>query len=228
MPARPASGHHDLATRAAVHAALGDPHRLAVVDDLIVSDRSPRELSARLGIASNLLAHHLEVLESAGVIRRTTSAADRRRRYIRLNRRAPVIADLTAAAPPPTRPVLFLCTHNSARSQLAAVMWTARTGRPAGSAGTQPAERVHRGAVAAARRLGLSLDDAAPCAISTIPATTQVITVCDTVHEELDPGDDWWHWSIPDPVTTGDRAAFDAVVAELTTRIDALTHVEDA
>ena len=209
-----------------MHAALGDPHRLAVVDDLIVSDRSPRELSARLGIASNLLAHHLEVLESAGVIRRTTSAADRRRRYIRLDRRAPVISELVA--PAPQRPLLFLCTHNSARSQLAAVMWTARTGRPAGSAGTQPAERVHRGAVAAARRLGLSLDDAVPNAISTIPATTQVITVCDTVHEELDPGDDWWHWSIPDPVTTGDRAAFDAVVDELTARIDALTHEEDA
>ena len=45
-----------------MHAALGDSHRLAIVDDLIVSDRSPRELSARLGIASNLLAHHLEVL----------------------------------------------------------------------------------------------------------------------------------------------------------------------
>ncbi len=209
-----------------MHAALGDSHRLAIVDDLIVSDRSPRELSARLGIASNLLAHHLEVLESAGVIRRTTSAADRRRRYIRLDRRAPVISDLVA--PAPQRPLLFLCTHNSARSQLAAVMWTARTGRPAGSAGTQPTERVHRGAVAAARRLGLSLDDAAPCAISTIPETTQVITVCDTVHEELDPGDDWWHWSIPDPVTTGDRAAFDIVVTELSARIDALTHEEDA
>ena len=208
-----------------MHAALGDSHRLAIVDDLIVSDRSPRELSARLGIASNLLAHHLEVLESAGVIRRTTSAADRRRRYIRLDRRAPVISDLVA--PAPQRPLLFLCTHNSARSQLAAVMWTARTGRPAGSAGTQPTERVHRGAVAAARRLGLSLDDAAPCAISTIPETTQVITVCDTVHEELDPDDDWWHWSIPDPVTTGDRAAFDIVVTELSARIDALTHEEE-
>ena len=208
-----------------MHAALGDSHRLAIVDDLIVSDRSPRELSARLGIASNLLAHHLEVLESAGVIRRTTSAADRRRRYIRLDRRAPVISDLVA--PAPQRPLLFLCTHNSARSQLAAVMWTARTGRPAGSAGTQPTERVHRGAVAAARRLGLSLDDAAPCAISTIPETTQVITVCDTVHEELDPGDDWWHWPIPDPVTTGDRAAFDIVVDELTARIEALTHEEE-
>ena len=209
-----------------MHAALGDPHRLAIVDDLIVSDRSPRELCARLGIASNLLAHHLEVLESAGVIRRTTSAADRRRRYIRLDRRAPIIGDLVA--PAPQRPLLFLCTHNSARSQLAAAMWTARTGRPARSAGTQPAERVHRGAVAAARRLGLSLSDAVPSAISTIPARTQVVTVCDTVHEELEPGDDWWHWSIPDPVTTGDRAAFDTVVDELTIRIDALADMEDA
>ena len=226
MPTRPASDRHDLAARAAVHAALGDPHRLAIVDDLIASDRSPRDLSERLGIASNLLAHHLDVLESARVITRTVSAGDRRRRYIRLDRHTPVIGDLVA--PAPQRQLLFLCTHNSARSQLAAAMWTARTGRPARSAGTQPAERVHRGAVAAARRLGLSLDGAVPCAISTIPARTQVITVCDTVHEELEPGDDWWHWSIPDPVTTGDRAAFDTVVDELSARIDALTHEEHA
>ena len=47
----------DLAARAALHAALSEPARLAIVDELAVSDRSPKELGARLGIPSNLLAH---------------------------------------------------------------------------------------------------------------------------------------------------------------------------
>ena len=47
----------------------------------------------------------------------------------------------------------------------------------------------------------------------------RVVTVCDVVHEELDAGADWWHWSIPDPVDDGTAKAFDAVVAELDERI---------
>jgi protein-tyrosine-phosphatase len=115
--------------------------------------------------------------------------------------------------------MLFLCTHNSARSQLAAALWTARTGGPASSAGTRPATRVHRGAVAAARRAGLSLTDAAPRSIGDIPAHAQVVTVCDLVHEELQAEPGWWHWSIADPVPAGDARAFDAVVTELDARI---------
>ena len=59
---------HDrgLEARAARHAALGDPVRLAIVDDLMASDRAPVELCHRLGIESNLLAHHLDVLERVG------------------------------------------------------------------------------------------------------------------------------------------------------------------
>jgi len=41
--------------RAAVHAALGDPVRLAIVDELAVSDRSPVELRHLTGIESNLM-----------------------------------------------------------------------------------------------------------------------------------------------------------------------------
>jgi hypothetical protein len=43
--------------------------------------------------------------------------------------------------------------------------------------------------------------------------------VCDRAHEELEPGPDWLHWSIPDPVPTGTRAAFDATVSELRHRV---------
>ena len=49
-----------------------------------------------------------------------------------------------------------------------------------------------------------------------------MITVCDQAHEELDPPDDWLHWSIPDPVAAGTAKAFDATVDELRDRIGAL------
>jgi protein-tyrosine-phosphatase len=203
--------------RASVHAALGEPARLVIIEELAMSDRSPKELADRLGIPSNLLAHHLEVLENVGLIFRSASAGDGRRKYVRLVRDP--LTRVEMARCERGREMLFLCSHNSARSQLAAAMWTDRTGCSASSAGTRPASRVHRGAVAAARRAGLSLADAVPTMIDTIPETAQVVTVCDLVHEELEPGRDWWHWSIPDPVAAGTPAAFDAVVAELDARI---------
>lgn len=215
------SQNESLRARAAVHAALGEPARLAVVDELATSDRSPKELADRLEIPSNLLAHHLEVLERVGLIVRTPSAGDGRRRYVRLTRLP--IAGLEILGRAPRGDMLFLCSHNSARSQLAAALWLARTGCRAASAGTRPAERVHRGAVAAARRAGLSLDGAVPTGIDIVPASAQVVTVCDRAHEELEPGPDWWHWSLPDPVESGSRAAFDAVVAELDARIASVT-----
>ena len=211
----------DLRARASVHAALGEPARLAIVEELATSDRAPRELADRLAIPSNLLAHHLEVLENVGLISRSPSAGDGRRKYVRLTR--PLIAGFEILGRAPRGEMLFLCSHNSARSQLAAAMWSARTGRRAASAGTRPAAKVHRGAVAAARRAGLSLDDAVPTSIDTIPSSAQVVTVCDLVHEELQSDPDWWHWSLPDPVESGSRAAFDAVVAELDARIASVT-----
>ncbi|MEZ5269751.1 MAG: winged helix-turn-helix domain-containing protein [Microthrixaceae bacterium] len=75
-----------VAERAARHAALGDPVRLSVVDELVVSDRSPVELSRLVGIESNLLAHHLDILEEAGLIERSRSSGDGRRRYVHLRR----------------------------------------------------------------------------------------------------------------------------------------------
>lgn len=211
----------ELDRRAAVHAALGDPARLAIVDELAASDRSPSELGQRLGMASNLVAHHLEVLEAVGLISRSASTGDGRRRYVRLLP-GPWSA-LGVGAQRPRGAPLFVCTRNSARSQLAAALWSARTGGPASSAGTEPAPQVAPGAVAAAARAGLSLDTARPAVIGAVPADVQVVTVCDRAHEELDPGPDWWHWSIPDPVAGGTDGAFDEVVAELDRRIALVT-----
>jgi protein-tyrosine-phosphatase len=208
--------------RAAVHAALGEPVRLAIVEDLAASDRSPKELAARFSMPTNLLAHHLDALEDVGLIERFVSAGDRRRRYVRLLR-APLVR-LGVATARPAGHVLFVCSHNSARSQLAATLWAARTGGTATSAGTHPAERVHPGAVAAATRAGLDLHDRRPRMLSPGEHADLVVTVCDQAHEELEPQPDWWHWSLPDPVADGRPAAFDAVIHELDDRIRAVVN----
>ena len=210
-----------LEIRARRHAALGDPVRLAIVDSLAVSDRSPVELRRLTGIESNLLAHHLDVLEHAGIIIRTRSSGDARRRYVHLDPRAPIALD-----PQPIRAAagaLFVCTRNSARSQLAAALWRSVTSAPAESAGTHPADRIDARAVTAARRARLPLAAAAPRSIVDVAVVPPlVVTVCDQAHEELDPPDEWLHWSIPDPVAIGTAAAFDATIDELRRRVQAL------
>lgn len=217
----------ELAGRAARHAALGDPVRLAIVDELSVSDRAPLELRRLLHMESNLLAHHLDVLERVGLIERSRSSGDGRRRYVHLMRGA-----LDGLAPNHSLAsggALFVCTANSARSQLAAALWREATGEPATSAGTHPANRVHRGALAAARRAGLDLSSAAPRNFDDVGVLPPlVVTVCDQAHEELDPDDSWLHWSVPDPVPAGTKDAFDATLVELRDRIRAAVSVTEA
>lgn len=207
--------------RAALHAALGEPVRLAIVEELAISDRAPSDLGARFGLAGNLLAHHLDVLERVGLIERHVSAGDRRRRYVRLRRHA--LADLAVGSGRRRGGrALFVCSQNSARSQLAAALWHERTGAPAASAGTHPAERVHPGAVAAARRAGLDLTDARPRALEAGDTDVDVVvTVCDRAHEELDPPAEWLHWSVPDPVDAGTPEAFDTALTDLDQRVTA-------
>jgi len=207
--------------RAARHAALGDPVRLAIVDELAVSDRAPIELGSRFGLESNLLAHHLDVLETVGLINRSRSSGDGRRRYVHLIRTA-----LDGLAPGRTMaagPALFICSANSARSQLAAALWREMSGESADSAGTHPAERVNPGAVDAATRAGLDVSGARPRELAggeRLPGL--VVTVCDRAHEELHGDATWLHWSIPDPVPLGTKAAFDATIAELRDRIESI------
>jgi protein-tyrosine-phosphatase len=205
--------------RAAVHAALGEPVRLAIVDDLARSDYAPSVLAARFQLAVNLLAHHLDVLERVGLVERVVSSGDRRRRYVRLRRHA--LNGLTSHAGRRGGRALFVCTQNSARSQIAAALWRRHTGADATSAGTHPASCIHPGAVAAAQRAGLDLGDATPRPLDDhdLMANVLIVTVCDRAHEELDAGHDWLHWSTPDPIDAGTNDAFDAALAELDERI---------
>jgi ArsR family transcriptional regulator, arsenate/arsenite/antimonite-responsive transcriptional repressor / arsenate reductase (thioredoxin) len=210
-----------VAWRAAVHAALGDPGRLTIVDALVLGEASPSELQQLLDMPSNLLAHHVRVLERAGVITRHRSDGDRRRSYLRLTP-----GTLEALRPTAVRGavrVVFVCTENSARSQLATAIWAGTGAVSATSAGTHPAPAVHPGAVAAAARHRLPLVPTTPRHVDDVLRPDDVvITVCDSAHEELGPGPDRLHWSIRDPARRGDDAAFDHAVDELTDRIGRL------
>lgn len=207
-----------IAARAARHAALGDPTRLRIVDELVVSDRAPSELARLVGLPSNLLAHHLDVLESTGLVARCASSGDGRRRYVQLCHDQ--LDDLWFGPRLAPQPARFVCSANSARSQLAAALWRRLTDHPADSAGTHPADRVHPGAVAAAERVGLDLSGAVPRTLDAAgPSPALVVTVCDQAHEELGVATGWLHWSVPDPVTSGSDTAFDEVVARLRERI---------
>jgi ArsR family transcriptional regulator, arsenate/arsenite/antimonite-responsive transcriptional repressor / arsenate reductase (thioredoxin) len=214
--------------RAAIHAALGEPVRLAAVDALMLGDAAPGELGEALGIPSNLLAHHLRVLEEAGVIRRTRSAADRRRWYVRL-----VPEALTMPAPAAwTRPVsafrvVFVCTRNSARSQLAAALWGRRSQVPVTSAGTDPGPGVHARAIATARRHGLVLGRRTRHVAQVVRPDDLVVAVCDNAYEELgrQPA---LHWSVPDPVRIDTDEAFEDAFTEIWSRVERLSLSVDA
>jgi protein-tyrosine-phosphatase len=210
-----------IAARAGVHAALGDVARLAIVDRLMLGDCSPGEIARLLGLPTNLVAHHLGVLEAAGLLRRTPSEGDRRRTYLRL-----VPARLAGLLHPqliaPPR-LVFVCTHNSARSQLAAALFRQRSAVPATSAGTEPAGRIHPRAVRVARRHGLDLNGARPVHVDDVLGTGDlVIAVCDRAHESLHLDRPGLHWSVPDPAPIDTDKAFEDAFVDIATRIDRL------
>lgn len=201
-----------LAQRAVAHAALGDPTRLAIVDTLQIGDESPGIIADRLAVSSNLMSHHLNVLQAAGLVTRVRSEADRRRIYLRLNAQA--LVALQPRVLQYASRVLFVCTHNSARSQLAAALWRSHSDVPVASAGTHPARRIHPRTVAVARRHSLRLGQARPRPLDDVLEESDfVVTVCDSAREELDAtlgqGGARVHWSIPDPARSGSDAAFE-------------------
>ena len=251
------------AHRAAIFAALGEPARLGIVDRLVPGDASPGELAAELGLGTNLLAHHLRVLEEAGVVRRVRSEGDRRRTYVQLrlddatvwaaaltgrlggladaggprdrgsggladadgprDRGPGELAAAAGAAPLLGARLVFVCTANSARSQLAAAVWSRLGAVPATSAGTRPGPRIHPRTVSLARRHGLRLVADRPVALADrLRERDFVVAVCDSAHEELRATIPRLHWSVPDPVRTDTDAAFEAAYADIARRVQHL------
>jgi protein-tyrosine-phosphatase len=206
-----------LRRRAARHAALADSGRLRIVDLLTLGDLSPTELQAELGMPSNLLAHHLRTLEEAGLVTRHRSEADRRRSYIRLASGA--LEGLIPGAGHAVRRVLFVCTRNSARSQLAAALWQQVSTIPSASAGTHPADRIAQGALDVARRHGLDLPPRSPQGLNQMAGEGDfIVTVCDNAHEELTVLRGI-HWSVPDPLRANTDEAFEEAFADISRRV---------
>ncbi|HUM69694.1 MAG TPA: ArsR family transcriptional regulator, partial [Chloroflexota bacterium] len=194
----------------------------------------------------NLVSYHLRLLREGGLVGERRSSADGRDAYYTLhldNLRAAYQAGgaslhpaLACVPPPqnvPTRPyrVLFLCTHNSARSQLAEGMMRAMGGeRVAVYSAGNAVTAVHPLAIRAAAERGIDISQqrAKPMDEFVGQPFDAIITVCDRVREvcPVFPGDPpHIHWSLPDPTAvTGTEdeqyQAFLNTAQELATRID--------
>jgi len=234
---------------------LGDETRLTIVRLLALTDLRSGELVARLGLPQNAVSYHLKHLRELGLLRDRRSHADGRDVYYHLDldrlqalyqqagqALSPALvpagpaaggADILGADPPIR--VLFLCTHNSARSQLAEAILRLR-GRDTvevASAGDHPSA-VHPMAIALMEQHGI--DPRAHTAKSLDGFVGQafdyVITVCDRANDRypMFPDDPLRiHWSFPDPTAIDDEAArtraFATIWLELNTRVGHLLNL---
>lgn len=214
--------------RARVHAALGDPVRLATVDALALGDLGVEELREITGVEGNLLSHHLRVLESVGLVVRRASEGDGRRRYVSL--RPDRMPEPVSGPSLLARSVLFICVHNSARSQYAAALWKQRTGHRGLSAGARPADRIHPEAVETASELGVDIGGGFPKGYGQIDLCPDlVVSVCDRARESGHRFDaPRLHWSVPDPAPGNDPTVFKSVFAEITRRVERLVRAAGA
>jgi protein-tyrosine-phosphatase/DNA-binding transcriptional ArsR family regulator len=230
----------------------GHQLRWRLLSELGRSDRNVHELTGLLGQPQNLVSYHLGKLRDAHLVSARRSSADRRDAYytVDLTRVRSLLAATGAALhpglhlvpppPPDTAPpgatsarVLFLCTGNSARSQMAeALAWTRSGGLvEAHSAGSHP-KPLHPNAVRVMRdEHGIDLAGRRSKHLSVFARQRfdRVISLCDRVREvcpEFPGQPETSHWSLPDPaaghVEGDDEAsypAFQQTAAELETRI---------
>jgi len=118
----------------------------------------------------------------------------------------------TPGADTVTGRVLFLCTGNSARSQMAEALLTARASRiEVFSAGSHP-KPLHPNAVEVMREYGIDLSGHRSKHVDEFAGQPfdYVISLCDRVREvcpELPGHPRLVHWSMPDPSAAGDTHA---------------------
>ncbi len=235
-------------TPPAILGLLADPVRWQLLGELGRSDRRVGELVEAVGKPQNLVSYHLAELRRAGIVVSRRSAADGRDVYYRadLSRCREQLSATGGALHPgiafvPARPdgvhslgrrsrLLFLCTGNSARSQIAEALVELRSAGTveARSAGSHP-KPLHPNAVRvmAERGVDISGRSTKPLTRFTRRRFDRVITLCDKVREvcpEFPGGPTVAHWSIADPASTGDSdeatyPAFCAVADEIDERV---------
>ncbi|HEX6422737.1 MAG TPA: ArsR family transcriptional regulator [Acidimicrobiales bacterium] len=227
----------------------GHPLRWRLLSDLARSDRTVRELTGLVGEPQSLVSYHLGKLRDARLVAARRSSADRRDAYytVDLARLGEMLSATGGALHPglrlvPPSPscagsgtaraqVLFLCTGNSARSQMAEALARVRSGGlvEAHSAGSHP-KALHPNAVRVMRdEHGIDLAGQRSKHLSVFAEERfdRVISLCDRVREVCPefPGDpETIHWSIPDPAGHADDdetsyPAFRQTADELETRI---------
>ena len=229
--------------------AAAHPLRWRLLTELARGDHQVHELTALLGQPQNLVSYHLGKLRKAALVTARRSSADRRDTYYTLDlaRCSAMLADTGGGLHPglrlrPPAPVaaggarvLFLCTGNSSRSQMAEALLRHRTGGAvqAFSAGSNP-KPIHPYAAAALADRGVELGPARSKHLGEFAGRRfdRVITLCDRVREVCPefPGHPTpAHWSVPDPASDpAGRPAFDRVAAELDERVAFLPYTLNA
>ncbi len=223
--------------------------RWAVIRELARSDYRVQELVERLQLPQNLVSYHLRKLREGHLVTERRSSADEREVYYHLDLEQfqerylaagslihPTVTTLKENSPflempSSTLRVLFLCTQNSARSQMAeALLRHLSHGKvEAYSAGSQPAEQVHPLARRVMKQMGIDMSQAIPKHFQVFEgqAFDAIVTVCDRAVESCPPWPDdpeLVHWSFPDPASVQETEAeqlraFEQTSQQLATRI---------
>lgn len=225
----------------------GHPLRWQLLSELARSDRMVHELTALVGEPQNLVSYHLGKLRDGRLVSARRSAADRRDTYYAADlariggrltatgealhpglRLKPIRRDVSRM--PVAARILFLCTGNSARSQMAEALVRARSGGAvkAASAGSAP-KPLHSNAVKVMREehgIDLRHHKSKHLDVFARKRFDVVISLCDRVREVCPafPGaPETIHWSMPNPATGEADAVtyplFEQTAAELSTRI---------
>lgn len=218
--------------------------RWGILKTLSTSDHRVQELVSLVNEPMNLVSYHLKKLREDGIVTTRRSEADGRDIYYSLD--VGKLRDLFQAAgaalhpgivynkslepmPKTSQPlkVLFVCTHNSARSQMAEALLRNRVGErmAVSSAGSQPTA-LHPDAISTMDRLGIDIRGQHSKSLQDFDgqAFDYVITVCDRAREVCPtfPGNDaYLHWGFADPATIEDGSERQQVFAQIATH---LTH----
>jgi ArsR family transcriptional regulator, arsenate/arsenite/antimonite-responsive transcriptional repressor / arsenate reductase (thioredoxin) len=239
----------------------GHPLRWQLLSELARSDRRVGELCDLAGQPQSLVSYHLRQLRDGGVVSARRSLADGRDTYyvLELARCGELLASAGASlhpglagavGPEPDRGggvaqarVLFLCTGNSARSQMAEALagQLSQGAVRAASAGSHP-KPLHPNAVRVMRERGIDLAGRRSKHLRAFTGLRfdHVITLCDRVREvcpEFPGTPQAIHWSVRDPARepgtdTQTLPAFERTASELETRIafllEAIKHTTDS